>query len=250
MDKFGLLGEKLGHSYSPEIHNLLGDYEYKLYEKSKDEAEDFLKSGYLKGMNVTVPYKILAFNTCDKLSQRAKLAGAVNTVVMKDNKLYGYNTDFYGFEYLLNRADVDVSGKKCLVLGSGGASHTVVKVLESLGAGEIIVISRNGEDNYNNLDKHYDAQIIVNATPVGMYPNTEKSPIELYPFKNLIFVADLIYNPKITKFLAQADDLKIKNSNGLSMLVAQAVKASEIFKCVKIDDEKIEEIIKIMEKKI
>lgn len=168
----GLLGEHLGHSYSPQIHALLGRYEYKLYEKSPDEVEDFIKNGEWDGINVTIPYKKVAASLCDELSDTARKLGSANTLVRRNGKIYGYNTDYNGFMSMVEHSGISVCGKKAIVLGSGGASVTVCAVLEALGA-DVTVISRSGEDNYSNISKHANAEIIVNTTPVGMYPKTE-----------------------------------------------------------------------------
>ena len=246
--KCGLIGRKLSHSYSPQIHSYFSDYEYKLYELEPNELESFMKSNDLDAFNVTIPYKKDVIPYCNKLSVGAERIGAVNTIVKeKDGKLSGYNTDYYGFLYMLNSTDVDVKGKKAIILGSGGASLTCQVVLKDLGASEVVVISRNSENNYNNLNKHFNAEVIVNATPVGMYPNIENSPIDLTDFKQCEAILDLIYNPVKTKLLKQADELNINNANGLSMLVAQAKKAYELFTDSCIDDSIIENILKDLE---
>lgn len=237
----GLLGEHLGHSYSPQIHALLGGYEYKLYEKSPDEVEDFIKNGEWDGINVTIPYKKVAASLCDELSDIARKLGSANTLVRKNGKIYGYNTDYYGFMSMVERSEISVKGKKAIVLGSGGASVTVCAVLETLGAG-VTVISRSGEDNYTNLTKHADAEIIVNTTPVGMYPKNGESAIDLRDFPNCKGVFDLIYNPLRTKLILQAEELGIPHKSGLHMLVAQAKKSSELFRDTTLDDELIEYI--------
>ena len=237
----GLLGEHLGHSYSPQIHALLGRYEYKLYEKSPDEVEDFIKNGEWDGINVTIPYKKVAASFCDELSDIARKLGSANTLVRKNGKIYGYNTDYYGFMSMVERSEISVKGKKAIVLGSGGASVTVCAVLETLGAG-VTVISRSGEDNYTNLTKHADAEIIVNTTPVGMYPKNGESAIDLRDFPNCKGVFDLIYNPLRTKLILQAEELGIPHKSGLHMLVAQAKKSSELFRDTTLDDELIEYI--------
>lgn len=237
----GLLGEHLGHSYSPQIHALLGSYEYKLYEKAPDEVESFIKNGKWDGINVTIPYKKVAASLCDELSDIARKLGSANTLVRKNGKIYGYNTDYYGFMSMVERSEISVNGKKAIVLGSGGASVTVCAVLESLGAG-VTVISRSGEDNYSNLSKHADAEIIVNTTPVGMYPKNGESAIDLRDFPNCKGVFDLIYNPLRTKLILQAEELGIPHKSGLHMLVAQAKKSSELFRDTTLDDELIEYI--------
>ena len=238
----GLLGRKLGHSYSPQIHARLGDYDYRLFEKEPEELEDFLKNGDFTGLNVTIPYKKDVIPFLDKLSPRAKALGAVNTIVRRDGKLIGHNTDYFGFETMLLSSGVSVRGKKALVCGSGGASNTACAVLREQGA-DVIVLSRSGENNYQNLDRHTDAALIVNATPVGMYPNVEASPIEdLTVFPKLEGVLDLVYNPARSSILLKAEALGIPAVNGLRMLVAQAKESAEWFTGTTIDDGCIEEI--------
>ncbi len=229
--RFGLLGRKLGHSYSPQIHALLGDYEYPLYEKEPEEIEAFITSDSFDGMNVTIPYKETVMPYMAELSDSAKKIGSVNTVTrLPDGSLYGDNTDYYGFSYLLDSAGFDVKNKKVIVLGNGGASKTVVCVCRDKGAKEVTVISRRSEtDNYANIQKHSDADYIINTTPVGMYPNNGESPVDLSIFTQCKGVADLIYNPSKTKLLLDAQQLSIPAVNGLTMLCAQAVKAAENF---------------------
>lgn len=238
----GLLGRKLGHSYSPQIHNLLGDYSYVLFEKEPEELENFLKNGDFSGLNVTIPYKKEVIPYLSELSPTAKKMGCVNTVLRRsDGTLYGHNTDYFGFTSLFRHAGLSVTGKKVLVLGSGGASNTAVAALKDLGANPV-VISRFGENNYGNLHLHRDAAAIVNATPVGMYPNTGVSPIDLELFPHLEGVLDVIYNPARTQLLLDAEKLGIPRENGLWMLVAQAKEAAEVFTGGKISDEVIEKI--------
>ena len=238
----GLLGRKLGHSYSPQIHACLGDYSYTLFEKEPEEVADFLKSGDFTGLNVTIPYKKTVIPYLDELSPAAKKLGAVNTVVRReDGTLFGHNTDYFGFASLLKRSGLDVAGKKVLVLGSGGASNTVTAVLTGLGA-EAVVISRSGENNYENLQRHEDAAVIVNATPVGMYPNTGVSPVDLKRFPMLEGVLDVIYNPARTQLLLDAEAFQIPCANGLWMLVAQAKESAEYFTGKSIDDAVIAKI--------
>lgn len=242
MIKCGLLGEKLPHSYSPQIHSLLGEYEYLLYEKREDELEAFIKSKEWDGLNVTIPYKKDVIKYLDSLGDTALKAGSVNTVVRRsDGTLYGDNTDVYGFIKMVEHSGISVEGKKVLVLGSGGASVAVVTALKQLNALPVI-ISRRGEDNYNNLEKHYDAEVIVNTTPVGMYPNVGNSPVEPEQFPHLKGVLDVIYNPSLTELLLKAQRLGIKVENGLYMLVAQAKKSSEIFTGNTISDDVIDRI--------
>ncbi|MDO4742705.1 MAG: shikimate kinase [bacterium] len=249
--KYGLIGQHLSHSLSPGIHKLFCDYEYKLYPMEKEEVPRFLGNKNFDGINVTIPYKLEAAKYCDHISREVEKIGSVNTIkVMPDKSLRGFNTDYYGFLYLLKRNGFVIKGKKCLVLGSGGASLTVTTVLTDLGALETVVISRNGADNYENISKHYDAQVIINTTPVGMYPNNLECLIELDCFKNCDTVVDLIYNPVRTKLLLDAKRLNIAHDNGLAMLVAQAKQACEIFTGKKIDEHKIEDGIKEIKKSI
>ena len=238
----GLLGRKLGHSYSPQIHNLLGDYSYVLFEKEPEELKNFLKNGDFSGLNVTIPYKKEVIPYLSELSPTAQKMGCVNTVLRRsDGTLYGHNTDYFGFTSLVRHAGLSVAGKKVLVLGSGGASNTAVAALKDLGASPV-VISRSGENNYQNLHRHTDAAAIVNTTPVGMYPNTGVSPIDLGLFPHLEGVLDVIYNPARTQLLLDAEKLGIPRENGLWMLVAQAKEAAEVFTGGKISDEVIEKI--------
>lgn len=250
MKKYGLLGRKLSHSYSPEIHAMLGDYEYKLYEVEPDGLDEFFAECPLDGFNVTIPYKRDVIKYLSGISKTARLMGSVNTVVRRDGGFFGYNTDAYGFEYMLRKSGVDPKYKKALVLGSGGASGTAVRVLEQMGAREVVIISRSGENNYSNLERHYDAGVIVNTTPVGMYPETDAAPLDLTHFKLLSGVADIIYNPARTALLAQAEELGVPCINGLPMLVAQAKFAAELFEERKIEDTVIETVIRALEGKM
>ena len=238
----GLLGRKLGHSYSPQIHGCLGDYRYDLFEIEPEQLDDFLHNGDFHGLNVTIPYKKSVIPYCDTLSPVAQALGAVNTIVRRaDGTLIGHNTDCFGFSSMLKRSGLDVNGKKVLVLGSGGASNTAVAVLKNSGA-NVIVISRKGENNYENLSLHKDASVIVNATPVGMYPNVGESPVNLALFPRLEGVLDLIYNPAKTKILLDAEERGLVTVNGLWMLVAQAKESSEWFTGKGLADSIISEI--------
>ncbi len=240
MKHFGLLGEKLSHSFSPQIHGFLGDYDYKLIEKAPGDVGDFLLGGDFDGLNVTIPYKKAVIPFCSEISDTVRKIGSVNTIIrLPDGQLFGDNTDYYGFYYLINKINVDVKGKKVLVLGSGGSSLTVHAVLSDLQAGEIIIVSRSGKDNYDNLYTHQDAQIIVNTTPVGMFPNNGVSPVEISEFPLCEAVIDILYNPYRTKLLLDAEDLSIPCINGLPMLVAQAKSAAEIFTGSAIDNGRI-----------
>ncbi len=240
---FGLLGRKLGHSLSPEIHSMLCNYEYKLYPTEPENLDNFFGNTALKGFNVTIPYKIEAYNRCTELSETAKKVGSVNTVIRRpDGSLYGDNTDYFGFSYMAQKCGCDFSGKKVIILGNGGASLTVKHVAHDCGAREITVISRSGENNYENISRHYDADIIVNTTPVGMYPNNGERLIDLSKFTKCKKALDLIYNPARTVFLLDAQRLGIDCINGLYMLVAQALRAAEIFTGESIPLRKIDEI--------
>jgi len=230
MKKFGLLGEKLGHSFSPLIHGYLGEYDYLLYEVSAADLDSFMTERRFDGINVTIPYKQQVVPYCVTLSQEARTIGSVNTIIKDDDgALHGYNTDYHGFCVMLKHGGIDPKGKKVLVLGDGGSARTVRAVLGGLGAREIVTISRRGTDHYGNIERHYDADVIVNTTPVGMYPDNGSSPLSLAGFKRLTGVADLIYNPTRTKLLLEAEGLGIPCVNGLAMLVAQAEAASRLF---------------------
>ena len=238
----GLLGRKLGHSYSPQIHSHLASYEYTLFEKEPEELEDFLKNGSFTGLNVTIPYKKDVIPYLDELSPTAKRLGAVNTIVRReDGSLIGHNTDYFGFCSMVGRSGLTVAGKKVLVLGSGGASNTAVAALEEMGA-QVVVISRSGENNYDNLHLNADAAVIVNTTPVGMYPKTGVSPISLERFQKLEGVLDVVYNPARTQLLLDAESRGLIAMNGLWMLVAQAKESAEWFAGVQIPDGKIAQI--------
>ena len=227
--KCGLLGRKLGHSYSPAIHAQLGDYEYALYEKEPEELPDFLQRGDFTGLNVTIPYKKAVVPYCTELSETAQLLGSVNTLLRRpDGTLYGHNTDYDGFLSLVRQSGVEAAGKKALVLGSGGASVTAQAVLRTLGA-QVVVISRSGEDNYENLSRHADAAIVVNTTPVGMYPHNGEAAVDLTAFPACRAVFDIVYNPERTALMLQAEALGIPAFGGLHMLVAQAKRSSEIW---------------------
>ena len=232
--KCGLLGRHLKHSYSPQIHAMLGNYPYELFEKEPDDLETFLKNGDFTGINVTVPYKKDVIPFLDELSPVAQRLGVVNTIVRRNGKLIGHNTDCFGFLTMVRASGLAVAGKKVLVLGSGGASNTAAAVLEELGA-QVIVISRSGENNYGNLHLHMDASVIVNTTPVGMYPNAGRSPLDLSLFPVLEGVLDVVYNPARTQILLDAEKRGLIAMNGLLMLVAQAKEAAEWFMQAAID---------------
>lgn len=248
--KCGLLGRKLGHSYSPQIHASMCSYSYDLFEKEPEELESFLRSGEIHGLNVTIPYKKQVIPFCQDLSPRAKKLGAVNTIVRReDGSLIGHNTDYFGFETMLSSTGLSVSGKKVLVLGSGGASATAVAVLKDHGA-NVVVISRTGENNYQNLYLHKDCSVVVNTTPVGMYPNVSDAPIDLTIFDHLTGVLDVIYNPARTSLLLQAEKMGLKTANGLLMLVAQAKESAEWFSGHSLDDSLISTVYRSLKKQM
>ena len=248
---YGLLGETLGHSFSPQIHACLGDYEYKLFEVAPEDLGDFLRSGSFEGLNVTIPYKKAVMPYLAEISENAKAIGSVNTItVLPNGTLRGDNTDYDGFLYLVRRSGIAVNGKKALVLGTGGASLPVKKVLSDLGAREIISISRTGENNYQNLEKHFDADLIVNTTPVGMYPNNLKAPLSLDGFSHLSGVLDIVYNPQKTQLILDAEQRGIPAFSGLTMLVAQAKRAAELFLNTNIDDRKNDEIYETLSRQM
>ena len=242
---YGLLGRTLRHSYSPQIHALLGDYEYRLFEVEPQDLEAFLKKREFGGINVTIPYKKDVLPYLSGISDNAKRIGAVNTIIVKeDGGLYGDNTDYDGFLRLVQKSGFQVKGKKALVLGTGGASLPISAVLSDLGAREVVFISRSGENNYQNLSRHADADLIVNTTPVGMYPNNLKAPLSLSEFPNLSGVLDIVYNPQKTKLILDAERLGIPAYSGLLMLVAQGKRAAELFLGHDIPDSETDRIFK------
>ena len=243
--KCGLLGRKLGHSFSPQIHSHLGNYSYDLFQREPEELEDFLKRGDWDSINVTIPYKKDVIPFLDELSPIAEKLGAVNTIVRRDGRLIGHNTDYFGFLTMVQTSGLEVTGKKVLVLGTGGASRPVVAVLEELG-GKVVQISRSGEDNYENIGIHSDAAVIVNATPVGMYPNTGISPVDISLFPHLEGVLDIVYNPARTQLLLDAESSGLVTVNGLLMLVAQAWESSEWFQQKQLSHELIDAIHAIL----
>lgn len=229
MDTYGLLGRTLSHSCSPAIHRMLGDYSYALWETDPDDLGRFLKEGSFRGCNVTIPYKKAVLPYLDDLSPTARSLGSVNTILRRpDGSLYGDNTDYAGFSYLLDTQNFDPAGRKVLVLGSGGASATVQAVLRERGA-RTVVISRSGPDHYGNLDRHRDAAFLVNTTPVGMFPANGERPLSLAGFPALEGVIDLIYNPARTALLLEAESRGIPAANGFPMLAAQAYYSSRLW---------------------
>ena len=245
----GLLGRKLSHSYSPQIHRMLGSYSYELFEKEPEELEAFLKNGSWDGLNVTTPYKKAVIPFLDQLTPIAKKLGAVNTIVHRNGKLIGHNTDYFGFLTMLRASGLTVSGRKALVLGGGGASNTAVAVLEELGA-QVVVISRTGVNHYGNLELHQDAALLVNTTPVGMFPNTGEAPVSPELLPHLEGVLDVIYNPSRTKLLQDAEQRGLVTMNGLLMLVAQAKEAAEWFTNLAVPDSVITDIYRTLKRQM
>lgn len=244
--RYGLIGERLGHSYSKLIHERLADYTYDLIPLSREAFADFMKRREFTAINVTIPYKQDVIPYLDYIHPLAGQIGAVNAIVNRDGRLYGYNTDYYGFKYMLEHNDIAVSGRKCLVLGHGGTSRTVHAVLKDMNASEILTASRKPdlsavsyEDCYS---KHTDVRLIVNTTPVGMCPNTEDSPLDLTSFAVCEAVVDVIFNPLKTRLALQAEALGKKAVTGTLMLVAQAKEASEIFLDITIDEARLLEV--------
>jgi len=246
MSKFYLIGEHLSHSFSPQIHAMLGNPDYTLKELAPDKVGEFVKHGDYVGMNVTIPYKQVVIPYLDALTPAAEKLGAVNTVTRRaDGTLLGDNTDYFGFSYALSSAGIALCGKRILILGSGGASKTAVAVARDADAAEVVIVSRTGEVNYQNVyDLHGDAEVIINCTPVGMYPKSGTSPVDLTQFSHLCGVADMIYNPARTAFLAQAEQLGLPHTNGLSMLVAQAAAGHERFTGAPVDTAQIDKIVR------
>ena len=244
---YGCIAEKLGHSFSKDIHNRLFDYSYELREVPKDELDAFMRAKDFKAINVTIPYKQSVIPYLDHVSDTAKSIGAVNTIVNKDGVLYGYNTDFSGLTALIKRNGIVVSGKKVLILGSGGTSRTARAVAKDLNAREILVVSRAGKEGITYEEarqKHRDAEILINTTPCGMYPNIRTVPLDVTDYPNLEGVVDAVYNPLRTELVLQAQERGIPAVCGLYMLVAQAAFAVELFLDTTVPEEKIEAVFR------
>ncbi len=244
--EYGCIGEKLGHSFSKEIHNALTDYNYELKELEKTEVDAFMKMHDFKAINVTIPYKQTVIPYLDFIADEAKEIGAVNTVVNKNGKLFGFNTDFFGMKSLIEKAGIVIDKKTVAILGSGGTAKTAEAVSKSLGAKVIYKVSRSNKENLISYDELYsisnDIDVIINTTPVGMYPNLYASAVEIERFKNLSGVVDAVYNPLRSKLVSDALNRNIKAVGGLYMLVAQAASAVEHFIDVKVEQEKIEKV--------
>ena len=245
--KFGLLGRTLGHSFSPRIHNALGNTNYELFEREPSQLQEFFANPELQGINITFPYKVNALEACDVVDPRAERIGCVNTMVRKDGKWHGYNTDYDGFVFTLKHAGIDVSGKECIILGDGASSATVHVALEDLGAKSITHLSRKTAPLYTDAPNYYEtAQIIINCTPIGMYPHNPASLIDIMQFSKLEGVVDLIYNPRRTVLLLQAEMMDIPHCDGLPFLVAQGVEAANHFQGESFGTKEIEQILRDM----
>lgn len=252
--EYGLIGEKLGHSYSKLIHEKLADYRYELVPLSREAFGPFMEAGAFRGINVTIPYKKDVIPYLDGMDEAARAIGAVNTIVNRGGRLWGYNTDCPGFRYMLHRCGASVAGKKALVLGTGGAAQAILAALRMEQAGSVISVSRTGKDGAVTYEEcarlHRDAQIIVNTTPAGMFPNIDASPLDLTPYTCCEAVLDVIYNPSETKLTAQAKSLGMQAATGLSMLVAQAKYACELFLDRPLDDSLIDVITEDLTKEL
>ena len=246
--EYGLIGEKLGHSFSKTIHEMIADYKYELKEIKKEDFDKFMKEKDFKCINVTIPYKKDVIPYLDFISEEAKKIGAVNTIINKDGKLYGYNTDYYGLKLLIEKQKVDLKNKNVLILGTGGTSLTSKAVLKDLGVNKIYQASRQKDDEFISYDEIYDLDInyIVNTTPIGMFPNNSGKLIDINRFKNLIGLVDVIYNPLNTNLVLDAKELDLKANGGLYMLIAQAVYAIKLFKDMDIDDSIIDKVYQNM----
>lgn len=250
MNRYGLIGEKLGHSYSKLIHEQLADYTYDLIPLSKEEFPAFMEARDFTAINVTIPYKQAVLPYLDELSEAARTIGAVNCIVNRNHMLTGYNTDYSGFLYTLKHNQINVSGKKVLVLGNGGAAKAIMAALASLNPKELITVKYKEEPGtitYAEAARfHTDASLIVNTSPVGMYPDVDASPMDITPYTSLQAVVDIIYNPATTRLLMQASERGITAVNGLEMLVAQAKYAVELFLDTAIPETKIEEVVRTL----
>ena len=245
--KFGLLGRTLGHSFSPRIHSALGNTNYELFECEPSQLQEFFADPELQGINITIPYKVNALEACDVVDPRAERIGCVNTMVRKDGKWHGYNTDYDGFVFTLQHAGIDVAGKECIILGDGASSATVHVALEDLGAKNIVHLSRKTAPFYGDTPNYYEtAQIIINCTPIGMYPHNPANLIDITQFSKLEGVVDLIYNPRRTILLLQAEMMEIPHCDGLPFLVAQGVEAANHFHGESFGTKEIEQILRDM----
>lgn len=254
--KYGLIGEHLGHSFSKQIQTRIAeienvkDYDYQLVELDKEEFKEFMEKKDFKGINVTIPYKKDVIPYLDEMDESAKAIGAVNTIINVDGKLKGYNTDFGGFLYMVKAHNVHMQGKKVLIIGNGGACAAVKAVCKHENAKDIVIVSRSanrGAIGYDEMyTSHLDADIVVNTSPVGMFPNIANAPIDVSWFHKLECVLDVVYNPILTRLCFEAQEADIKRVIGLEMLIAQAKYTFEIFENMSFDDSIIDEIKKEM----
>ena len=243
-----LIAKKLSHSFSKPIHNELSDYSYEYKELLEEDVVPFLEKKEFDGLNVTIPYKETVMPCLDYISPEAQKIGSVNTIVKKDDKLYGYNTDYYGFCYEIKEAGASLKDKDVVILGTGGTAKTAYCVATDMGAKSVSMVTST-ELRAGDVEKYQDAQIVINATPVGMYPNTLVAPVNIANFKKCEAVLDVIYNPSRTQLIMDAQRIGIKTANGLGMLVAQAKKACELFKGCEVDEREIERVRSIIENK-
>lgn len=236
---YGLLGKNINYSYSPYLHSKFGRYDYQLFDLDEKEFENFIKEKKFKGINVTIPYKETVIAYLDYLSEEVKRTNSCNTIINKDGKLYGYNSDYFGFKTLLQRNKIVVYNKTCLILGSGATSRTIKAVLEDMHVKEIIIVSRNPRDeeiSYNDIKRNLQPNVIINTTPVGVSPHFRESVLDISDFENLEAVIDCIYNPFRTKLLLDAKENGASGYNGLMMLVFQAKQSSELFQDTLLDN--------------
>ena len=248
--RYGLIGEKLGHSFSKDIHERIADYTFDLIPLSKEEFKTFMEKKEFTALNVTIPYKKDVIPYLDEMDEHAKAIGAVNTIVNRDGKLKGYNTDFTGFLYMVKKHNVHMEGKKVLIIGNGGASAAIQAVVQHESAGSMVIIDvvpGNGAISYDEMfSSHLDAEIIINTSPIGMYPRIGNAPIDISMFHKCEAVLDVIYNPILTRLCFEAQEMDIKRVNGLEMLIAQAKQSVEFFLDKSIDDQIIDDIYQDM----
>lgn len=248
--RYGLIGEKLGHSFSKDIHERIADYTFDLIPLSKEEFKTFMEKKEFTALNVTIPYKKDVIPYLDEMDEHAKAIGAVNTIVNRDGKLKGYNTDFTGFLYMVKKHNVHMEGKKVLIIGNGGASAAIQAVVQHESAGSMVIVDvvpGNGAISYDEMfSSHLDAEIIINTSPIGMYPRIGNAPIDISMFHKCEAVLDVIYNPILTRLCFEAQEMDIKRVNGLEMLIAQAKQSVEFFLDKSIDDQIIDDIYQEM----
>lgn len=245
--KYGLIGTPLGHSHSPFVHSFFG-YEYELRTVERDELEEFIKEGDFLGLNVTIPHKTAVMPFLDELDETARECNAVNTIVVREGKKIGYNTDLFGMAYALRSAKIDLLNRAVAILGSGGTSHMAETLCKKAGAKSVTIVSRTGEVNYETVYERTDTEVIINCTPVGMFPKNGEKPIDLSRFPNLVGVFDAVYNPLKTALILDAEERKIPCASGLKMLVAQGKRAAELFTGKKYDDAVVEKIAKKLQR--